>query len=378
MTDVMIYVQHLLGIGHVRRTALLVAALRAQGVSVAVVSGGIPDPLIDFGTGHVIQLPPCRTADHGFSGLVDQHGVPVDAHWQDRRRVALLDAYASLFPKVLMIEMFPFGRRAFRFELLPLLERAGQDGVDRVCSVRDLLVRKDDIAKERWMRDIARQYFDTILVHGDPALFDFGHSFPFAGDLADLITYTGYVAPDKADVAGFGGERDGVVVSAGGGAVGRDLIMAAMSARTVSRRFAGYHWDIITGPHFPAHEFDILSQQVGEANLSLHRFVPDFRDRLARAALSVSQAGYNTLMDVLVTGVPAVMVPFDSGGESEQGERAGIFARKKIISVLAARELSGEKLANAMDQVNLPGQIDLLLDGARVSAAKIATRLRGR
>ncbi|MFH1804500.1 MAG: glycosyltransferase [Pseudomonadota bacterium] len=375
MIDVMIYVQHLLGIGHVRRTALLVTALRAQGVSVAVVSGGIPDPLIDFGTGHVIQLPPCRTADHGFSGLVDQHGIPVDAHWQDRRRAALLDAYASLPPKVLMIEMFPFGRRAFRFELLPLLERAGRDGVDRVCSVRDLLVRKDDIAKERWMRDIARQYFDTILVHGDPALFDFGHSFPFADDLVDLITYTGYVAPE---VAGFDGERDGVVVSAGGGAVGRDLIMAAMAARKLSQRFAGCHWDIITGPHFPIHEFDILSQQVGEANLSLHRFVPDFRDRLARAALSVSQAGYNTLMDVLVTKVPAVMVPFDSGLESEQGERAGIFARKKIISVLVAGELSGENLARAMDQVNLPGQIDLLLDGARVSAAKIAARLRGR
>lgn len=374
MTDVMIYVQHLLGIGHVRRTALLVRDMRQAGLSVGVVSGGIPDAAIDFGTDNVLQLPPCRSADHGFSGLVDEKGVIVDDGWKANRKQALFDAYHLLSPRLLMVEMFPFGRRAFRFELLPLLEQAGQDRVTRVCSVRDLLVRKTDIAKERWMRDVALSHFDRILVHGDPAVFGFERSFPFAADLAGRLDYTGYVAPQvpASDVP-----RDGVVVSAGGGAVGVDLIRAAIAAMPLSQKYASAPWDIITGPHFPADDFAAISRELPK-NITLHRFLSDFRQRLTRARVSVSQAGYNTLMDVLVAGVPSVMVPFAEGGESEQTERAEIFAAKNIISLLPAAQLTPKTLAKAIDNADFPKEFELSLDGARIGAAKIRAIIMGK
>ena len=375
MTDVMIYVQHLLGIGHVRRTALLVAEMRKLGLTVGVVSGGIPDEAIDFGADRVIQLPACRSADHGFSGLVDQDGKPVDDAWKDGRKNALFAAYQELSPRLLLVEMFPFGRRAFRFELLPLLERAGEDGVKRVCSVRDLLVRKKDIQKERWMRDVARSYFDRVLVHGDPAVFGFDRSFPFAADLRDMLDYTGYVAADVKRDSSV--SRAGVVVSAGGGAVGADLIAAAIAARPLSAKYAKAHWDIITGPHFPADAFARLSANLPDG-IRLHRFLSDFRDRLVRADISVSQAGYNTLMDVLAAGVPSVMVPFAEGGESEQSERAEIFADKGIISLLPACQLQPETLARAMDNADFPKEFELLLDGARIGAAKIRAIIMGK
>ena len=375
MTDVMIYVQHLLGIGHVRRTALLVAEMRKLGLTVGVVSGGIPDDAIDFAADEVIQLPACRSADHGFSGLVDQDGNPVDDAWKDGRKNALLAAYHTLLPRLLLVEMFPFGRRAFRFELLPLLEQAGQDGVARVCSVRDLLVRKNDISKERWMRDIALSHFDRVLVHGDPVVIGFDRSFPFTADLGDMLEYTGYVAADvKRDTSIV---RSGVVVSAGGGAVGADLIDAAIAARPLSAKYADAQWDIITGPHFPADAFARLAGNMPDG-MVLHRFLPDFRDRLARAEVSVSQAGYNTLMDVLGAGVPAVMVPFAEGGESEQSERAEIFAQKGIISLLPASKLCPETLARMMDDADFPKEFELLLDGARIGAAKIRAIIMGK
>ncbi|OSQ38951.1 glycosyltransferase family protein [Thalassospira mesophila] len=374
MTDVMIYVQHLLGIGHVRRTALLVREMREAGLSVGVVSGGIPDDAIDFGTDTVIQLPPCRSADHGFSGLVDENGVVVDDDWKARRKQALFDAYQILSPRLLMVEMFPFGRRAFRFELLPLLEQAGQDGVKRVCSVRDLLVRKTDIAKERWMRDVALSHFDQILVHGDPAVLEFDRSFPFAADLAARLEYTGYVAPQ---VRATNAPRDGVVVSAGGGAVGGDLIRAAIAAMPLSQKYAMAPWDIITGPHFPADDFAAIRRNL-PPNITLHRFLSDFRHRLTRANVSVSQAGYNTLMDVLVAGVPSVMVPFAEGGESEQTERAEIFAAKNIISLLPSSNLTAQTLAKAIDNADFPKEFELSLDGARIGAAKIRAIIMGK
>jgi len=47
--DVLLYVQHLLGIGHLRRAALLAKALNKNGISVVLVSGGAPVNGLDIG-----------------------------------------------------------------------------------------------------------------------------------------------------------------------------------------------------------------------------------------------------------------------------------------------------------------------------------------
>ena len=54
---VFFYVQHLLGIGHLRRAAVLARALAAGGFDVLLVSGGAPVRL-DVGRARRHQLPP--------------------------------------------------------------------------------------------------------------------------------------------------------------------------------------------------------------------------------------------------------------------------------------------------------------------------------
>lgn len=375
MTDVMVYVQHLLGIGHVRRMALINRAMRSRGLSITVASGGIPDEGLDFAADKVVQLSPCKTADTSFSGLVDADGTPLGDEWKEARKHELLSAFKQARPKLLMIEMFPFGRRAFRFELIPLFEAARASGVPIVCSVRDLLVRKKDIKKTEWMRDIARKYLDAVLVHGDPNLFDFGHSFECANDIADLIIHTGYVAPDAPlDIVG---ERLGVLVSAGGGAVGAELIDLAIAARPLSKQYADALWDIVAGPHFPDDKFAKLAANLPDG-IVLHRFLSDFRERMAGASVSVSQAGYNTLMDVLATRTPAVMVPFAEGGESEQTERAEILSKEGVISLLDLDGLSAQSLAKQIDSATQPRDMNVDLDGAAKTASIIADMIKGR
>ena len=63
-------------------------------------------------------------------------------------------------------------------------------------------------------------------------------------------------------------------------------------------------------------------QRAAPENATVERARPDFRRLLARAAVSVSQAGYNTVVDLLRTGVRAVLVPFEAGRETEQRLRA--------------------------------------------------------
>ena len=71
-----------------------------------------------------VQLPPCKAADSTFLALIDEHGRPVTESWKENRRARLLDVFDAVRPDVVMVEMFPFGRRALEFEILPLLERA--------------------------------------------------------------------------------------------------------------------------------------------------------------------------------------------------------------------------------------------------------------
>jgi len=95
MSDVLVYVQHLLGIGHVRRMALINQALRNRGLSVIVASGGVPDDNLDFVADEVVQLSPCKTSDTGFSALVDPYGNPLGDDWQEKRKNQLLAAFKS-------------------------------------------------------------------------------------------------------------------------------------------------------------------------------------------------------------------------------------------------------------------------------------------
>src|SRR5690348_5652972 len=109
------YVQHLLGIGHLKRVATIAQALRGAGAEVVLASGGMPAN----GVAVDVQLPPARAADLTFKTLLGEDGRPIDDEWKRRRAGALLDAWRDSRAGVLVIELFPFGRRQLRFELLP-------------------------------------------------------------------------------------------------------------------------------------------------------------------------------------------------------------------------------------------------------------------
>ena len=67
------------------------------------------------------------------------------------------------------------------------------------------------------------------------------------------------------------------------------------------------------------------------------------------AALSISQAGYNTVADILCARCASVLVPFSIGGETEQTVRAKLLAEKGIAAWVSEDDLSPATLANAID-----------------------------
>lgn len=375
----LLYVQHLLGIGHLKRAATLANAMTSAGLDVTLVSGGLVVPGIAVNAKRVVQLPPASAADLSFKTLVDDQGNLVDDAWRQKRRDLLLDVWEETKPHALVIELFPFGRRQMRFELLPLLD-AARGGVHRpvvVSSVRDVLGGgQNDPARQNKMLELFEAYFDHLLVHGDPSLIPFDQTFPQAARIAGKMHYTGYVvdygslAESAADVG-----RDEVIVSVGGGAVGRTLLETAIFARPLSR-LAGHHWRLLVGSNVADAELADIAAIVQKVDgITIERNRNDFPALLANCRLSISQGGYNTVMDVLRAGARAVIVPFAGGAEVEQSVRARLLARRGWIEVLEETQLTPRALSNAIDRAaqSVPSKIGAVnLDGAQNSAALVA------
>lgn len=374
---VALHVQHLLGIGHLRRAAALARALDAAGAETLVLSGGVPVPSVDFGGAAVHQLPAAVTADSSFSVLLNAAGDPIDDAWKKERRRQLLRAVADFRPDILVIEMFPFGRRPFRFELLPLLDWAAAQARKPLVasSVRDILVDKGKPGRAREIADLVQHSFDLVLVHGEEKLVPFGRTFPEEAAIADRLHYTGYVV-DVPSLPRFDRAEGEVLVSAGGGAVGAPLLRAALAARPLSA-LRDRKWRLIAGQNLPAAEYDAVQAAIaGDAGIALDRHRTDFTQLLASCHVSLSQAGYNTVMEILALATPAVVVPFADGAESEQALRARILAERDALDCLDAAGLDPATLAATLDRRAKRGGPNLRVatNGAQRSAEILLER----
>ncbi|HJO97855.1 MAG TPA: glycosyltransferase [Rhodospirillales bacterium] len=378
---VLFYVQHLLGIGHVKRAVTLARAMRDEGLEVVVVSGGEDVPVIDAGAINFVQLPPVKAADKSFKVLLDESGKPIDEAWKARRRDLLVDLFQRTNPRVLVIELFPFGRRQLRFELIPLLDaaRAARPRPAIVSSVRDILVKKAKPQRNDEMITLATTYFDAVLVHGDPSLIPFDATFPLAADLGERLRYTGYVvdhvAVAEASALAPSGE---VVVSAGGGAVSEELLRCAIEARPLTA-LGDKPWRLLVGHNLPEARFAGLRTDAPKGVI-VERARADFLSLLAASRLSISQGGYNTITEILATGTRGVIVPYAGGEETEQTIRARLLTERGLVRVVEERHLDPPRLAAAVTAANAknpPADPGVRLDGAEASARIVASLAQG-
>ena len=345
---VFFYVQHLLGIGHLRRAATLARALAAGGFDVLLVSGGAPLPGLALDGARFHQLPPLRAADALLKELSQLDGTPIDDAFQAKRAEGLVALLRAEMPDILMTEQFPFGRTRLRFELLPLIEtaRALRPRPLIVSSVRDVVRRS--ASAERVAESVRTfELFDALLIHADPRLVRFEQSFSAWAEVKERAIYTGYVAEGNLARAAENDAGTGeVIVSTGGGAVGAPLLKAALAARPLSVH-ANRRWRLLVGPDVPAAgRAGLEAADAGGVTIEPAR--ADFPTLLHNAALSISQAGYNTVIETICHADRAVLVPFGTERETEQADRAQVLADRGMVAVVPPGTLSPQSLADAI------------------------------
>ncbi len=375
------YCQHVLGIGHFHRSLAICRAL-AEHHQTTLILGGPP---VAFGEEKInTLLLPGLEMDSQFQNLVPcEQGLAL-AEVKARRREMLFAHLREQRPDVFVTELYPFGRKAFRFELEPLLAAMQEGELPKslcCCSVRDILVEKVE-GREKFEQqavEALNRYFDGVLVHADADIVTLGETFSRLGDIRIPIHYTGFVTNQEnvGDVGvrakiGIPTTDKLIVASIGGGNVGSGLLFAVTQAFAALADEPPCRLQLFCGPYCDERDF-LRLQEAGASmkNIRVDRFTDRFPAWLAAADLSISMAGYNTCMNLLRAGIPALVHPFRQN--REQRLRAERLGRRAPIAVLAESDLQPQVLAELITrQLALPRvQPGVRLDGAAETVRRL-------
>jgi predicted glycosyltransferase len=380
---IVFYCQHVLGLGHFMRSLSIVRALAPN--RTVFVTGG-PEVPGDLPAHVVHERLPVLSMDEEFREILSNNDLEAVKSERTARLFSILERER---PDVFVVELYPFGRRSFEFELLPVLEairRRDFGGPAVLCSLRDILVEKQD--PEKFQTRVVGKLntlFDGLLIHSDPELFPLQESFPRMAEVAVPVAYTGFVTETPTSGArervrsqlGLGSGDSLIVASAGGGKVGSELLFSAVKAYPLLGAQFRPRLQIFTGPFLDEEAYQrLVALSSAHENISVSRFTSNFLDVLAAADASLSLAGYNTAMNILASGVPALVWPFAQN--REQRTRAERLSDLGALGLLEASDLDPARLAilvNTLLRSGLrPSEGGFRLDGAAESARLIASR----
>ncbi len=396
--QILIAVTHLLGTGHLRRALNLSQAFVDAGHRVCVASGGLPVATFDTTGLTLHQLPPLQSDGTQFTRLLDADGVVVNEETLAARKQQLLTLVTKLQPDIVITELFPFGRRVLHPEFTSLLRAANTLAQPAVVlsSVRDILAPPSSEKKVKRTEALIAEHYDGILVHSNLQTTPIDISWPVTELIQSKVHYTGYVAQSvdfttqakpqanpQANPQAKSSNKDHlpeVIVSAGGGSVGRHIYETAIQAAAL---VPDLQWRILVGGIDSATEVENLKSLDKESMAVIEPNRADFRSLLSAAACSVSMCGYNTAIDLLLTGTPGVLIPFDDGGEVEQTLRAKSLTSTQSYVSLPAKYLNAESLAKAVREAIGAGrfktdhsQFNGALESVRI-ASKLLQHKRG-
>jgi predicted glycosyltransferase len=375
---IIFYCQYVWGMGHLFRSIEVARALSDHEV-ILVVGGREVDIKLPE---HVslVRLPGLYM-DELFTTLIPEDPDKTIEDIQKKRLEILFSLCQTHKPELFIIELYPFGRTIFGFELQPLLDSIQQGRFGKikvVCSLRDILVEKrDPKAYEKRVLNQLNAHFDLLLIHSDPEIMPLDETFSRVNDIRIPIFYSGFVTRKVKPAAGkklrrelaIGAQEKLIVASAGGGRSGYTLLRNVIEAAHLFSGPQQIRLEMFTGPFRDDGEFKKLSAN-STKGIRVRRFTKRFLDYLSAADVSVSLAGYNTCMNLLVTRVPALVYPYLR--QREQPLRVEKIKHFLPIKMLQDKDLSpiplGDHIQKMLDTSRPSDGVPLNLDGAENSA----------
>ncbi len=368
---VMFYCQHILGMGHLIRSVEIVKGL-IPNFEICFINGGQVIPEFEFPSEiEVINIPAVKT-DSEFNELRPVDDSLTMEKVETIRTNMLLETCDRFQPDILIIELFPFGRRRFSFELIPVVEKAKAMGTKIVSSVRDIVVTKQNQQRhEEKVCRLINKYFDLLLIHGDPNFVKLDLSFSRINDFNCPVHYTGYVVQPIPESRQIILDKPTILVSVGGGRFGHDLLECVARTALILKDKIPHHIQVFTGAFSPNEVLSKLQDLTKDLdNITCDRYTTNLLDYMQQADLSIGMGGYNTTMNILSTGVKAMMMAFQGNNDKEQETRLQKLDSLGRVKMIQPEDLQPEKFAgqiiNYLEQTH--SKLALNLDGVANTA----------
>lgn len=375
---ILFYCQHLLGLGHLTRSLATCREL-AEHFDVDFIQGG-PDAKKTLTHPHFrhIFLDPMLMREQD-SSLYDPTGKYTPEELMERRRQQIEQTVGSHSYDAVITELFPFGRKKFKKEILGLIDLARQKNPQAkvYCGLRDILVQKKDGAtRDAQMAQIVCDYYDGVFVHSDEHILKLEETFTQVEMIKSKLHYTGFITEAHPMKIARETRQPQVLVSMGGGIVGSEMVLAVAKAASLLPEF---EFRFFLGPYAPTdlrRELELI-QSNSAAKISIEGFSNNFEAELQKAALSISLAGYNTLMNTLNTSTMALMYPYLAN--EEQTLRGRKFEPTGTVKMFYPEDLSSNTLAGLIREYayKFPQNVNINLDGTKNTAKMLKSWMGG-
>ncbi len=356
----LIYSQDGFGLGHMRRTNSIARQFTQAHPEACVLT--LSDSPIGqlFETANnqdFVKLPSIVKKGPGNWGAVK---LPMPFDDVLAMRKSLIRSTALCFqPDLLLVDHMPHGAMG---ELIPTLEalKDKNRGTKVILGLRDIL-DAPEVIRRRWQTegayDAIDKYYDQVLVYGMQEVYDVARQYHFKPKVNRMLHYCGYVCTQassryaaRARTQSLANTKTGtrlILVMAGGGADAYPMMRSVIDALPLVLAHQSCVVKLITGPFMPAEQRHDLEGRGRGLPVRVKNTVSDILSYLDAADLAISMAGYNSTVEILNSGKPAILIP-RAGPSAEQRTRARLFADRGWIEFIDPDEVTPDRLSQAV------------------------------
>ncbi|MDE2110144.1 MAG: hypothetical protein KGJ79_03300 [Alphaproteobacteria bacterium] len=326
---VFLYSHDTYGLGHLRRNLAIAEHLLARKpmFSVRLITGSpvigswsIPSDL------DITALPP--VVKIGVEAYAPRNSALPFGLIKARREALILKSVIEESPDIFLVDHAPAGMNAELLSTLTFIRRE-MPNTYVILGLRDILDSPEAV-REIWERQgiipLLDNLYDRIFVYGCRALFDVVANYDIPDHVATKVSYCGYVARPPTKISAAVADGPTVLVTAGGGKDGYLLMEAYLKALAMLPSGC-VRSRIVTGPLMSAAQRQLLDALTArEPGTEIIASTTDLPAMLEQADLVVAMAGYNTSVEIVASGKPAILVP-RSAPRAEQRMRAAMLER---------------------------------------------------
>ncbi|RPI33823.1 MAG: hypothetical protein EHM70_04845 [Chloroflexota bacterium] len=356
-----VYSQDGFGLGHMRRTSSIVRQLlkHRPDASVLTLSDSPLGQLFETASNHDYLKLPSIVKDGPGKWRAIKLSMSIE-EVLDLRRHIIRSAVLCFKPHLLLVDHMPHGALG---ELTTALEAIKTNGLNTriVLGLRDILDAPDVIQK-RWAAEHAyetlEKYYDRVLVYGMQDVYDLSREYHFKPEISNLMQYCGFVCtpvkpryPARVRSQLLNGSNHGarlILVMAGGGADAYPMMNSVLDSLPEVLAKKDCVTIMVTGPFMPAEQRHKLEARSRKMPVRVRNTVSDILSYIEAADLVISMAGYNSTMEVLRSGKPAILIP-RSGPSAEQRTRASLFSARNWVQFFEPDNIDSNHLAQVIE-----------------------------